>query len=186
MRTLREDLRTFMIYRWTLLGMKRFEGESCTENQNTFDTPRIISQNRTVYEIMWPQIQYVHNRTDAFYVYGSVHRWSILITAQLDATQSSLFIILQVHSTCFGCQPHPSSVGWYPYAGWSLHKDTTPPQPYHTVTPTHIEPEQYNTWNKSTINRKLLKMDVLTFEKCWAVNSEIIKQVTSRWSIFIQ
>jgi len=28
---------------------------------------------------------------------------------QRDATQSSLFIILQVHSTCFGCQPHPSS-----------------------------------------------------------------------------
>ena len=26
-----------------------------------------------------------------------------------DATLSSLFIILQVHSTCFGCQPHPSS-----------------------------------------------------------------------------
>jgi len=26
-----------------------------------------------------------------------------------DATQSGLFIILQVHSTCFGCQPHPSS-----------------------------------------------------------------------------
>jgi len=34
----------------------------------------------------------------------------ILITAQRDATQSSLFIILQVHCTCFGCQPHPSSV----------------------------------------------------------------------------
>ena len=34
---------------------------------------------------------------------------SILITVQRDATQSSLFIILQVHSTCFGCQPHPSS-----------------------------------------------------------------------------
>jgi len=28
---------------------------------------------------------------------------------------------------------------------FSLHKDTTPPQPNHTVTPTHIEPEQYNT-----------------------------------------
>ena len=40
------------------------------------------------------------------YVYGSVHRWSILITVR-DATQSSLFIILQVHSTCFRCQPHP-------------------------------------------------------------------------------
>jgi len=43
-----------------------------------------------------------------FYVYGSVHHWSILIIIQLDARQSSLFIILQVHSTCFGCQPHPS------------------------------------------------------------------------------
>ena len=62
---------------------------------------------------------------------------------------------------------------------WNLHKDTTPPQPNHTVTPTHIEPEQYNTWDKSTISRKLPKMDVLTFETCWAVNSEIIKQVTS-------
>ena len=28
---------------------------------------------------------------------------------------------------------------------FSLHKDTAPPQPNHTVTPTHIEPEQYNT-----------------------------------------
>jgi len=43
------------------------------------------------------------------YVYGSMHRWSILITVQRDATQNSLFIILQVHSTCFGCQQHPSS-----------------------------------------------------------------------------
>ena len=49
----------------------------------------------------------------------------------------------------------------------------------------HIEPEQYNTRNKSTISRKLLKMDVLTFETCWAVNSGMIKQVTSIWSIYI-
>ena len=69
---------------------------------------------------------------------------------------------------------------------FSSHKDTTPPQPNHTVTPTRTEPEQYNTWNKSIISRKLLQMDVLTFETCWAVNSEIIKQVTSSWSIFIQ
>ena len=33
----------------------------------------------------------------------------MLIIVQRDATQSSLFIILQVHSTCFGCQPHPIS-----------------------------------------------------------------------------
>ena len=32
-----------------------------------------------------------------------------LIIVQRDATLISLFIILQVHSTCFGCQPHPSS-----------------------------------------------------------------------------
>jgi hypothetical protein len=35
-----------------------------------------------------------------------------------------------------------------------LHKDTTPPQPNHTVTPTHIEPEQYNPWNNSTNKSK--------------------------------
>jgi len=29
-------------------------------------------------------------------------------------------------------------------------------------------------------------MDVLTLETCWAVNSEIIKQVTSSWSVFVQ
>ena len=69
---------------------------------------------------------------------------------------------------------------------FSLHKDTIPPQPNHTVIPTHIEPEQHITWNKSTISRKLLKIDVLTFATCWAVYSEIIKQVISSWSIFIQ
>jgi len=36
-----------------------------------------------------------------------IHIMSIIV--QRDATQSSLFITLQVHSTCFGCQPHPSS-----------------------------------------------------------------------------
>ena len=60
-----------------------------------------------------------------------------------------------------------TGVVWYPYAGWS-------------------RAEQYNTWNKSTICRKLLKMDVLTFETCWALNNEIIKQVTSTWFNFIQ
>jgi len=33
---------------------------------------------------------------------------------------------------------------------FSLHPDTTPPQPNHNVTPTHIEPEQYNPCNNST------------------------------------
>jgi len=33
----------------------------------------------------------------------------MLITVQRDATQSSLFIILQIHSTCCGFQPDPLS-----------------------------------------------------------------------------
>ena len=39
-----------------------------------------------------------------------------LIIVQRDATQCSQFIILQIQSTCFGCQPHPSS---------GLHKTVT-------------------------------------------------------------
>jgi len=38
-----------------------------------------------------------------------VHRWSVSIIVKRDETQSSLFIILQVHSTNVGYQPHPSS-----------------------------------------------------------------------------
>ena len=37
-----------------------------------------------------------------------------------------------------------------PYCSGSMYPDATPPQPNHTVTPTHIEPEQYNPWNNST------------------------------------
>jgi len=59
-----------------------------------------------------------------------------------------------------------AGVVWYPDAGWSsasacvqiphnvtqwsLHPDTTPPQPNHNVTPTHIKPEQYNPCNNLT------------------------------------
>jgi len=39
-----------------------------------------------------------------------------------------------------------------PHHPCSLHTDTTPSQPNHNVTPTHIEPEQYNPWNNSTNN----------------------------------
>jgi len=38
-----------------------------------------------------------------------------------------------------------AGVVWYPDAGYfSLHTGTTPPQPNHNITPTHIVPEQYN------------------------------------------
>jgi len=36
------------------------------------------------------------------------------------------------------------------------------------------------------IRHKLLRMNVLTSETCWALNNEIIKQGTSSWSLSIQ
>jgi len=62
-----------------------------------------------------------------------------------------------------------AGVVWCPYAGWSLHTDTTP---HHEIT--------------QQISRKLLRMDILTSKTCWALNKEIIKQVTSSWSLFTQ
>ena len=88
-----------------------------------------------------------------------------------------------------GCIALVRCVCWYYVVVWlgrSLHPDTTPPQPNHNVTPTYID--QNNTTHEITqqISRKLLRMDVLTSETCWALNNEIIKQVTSSWSSFIQ
>jgi len=65
------------------------------------------------------------------------------------------------------CVGGSAGVVWYPYAGWS------------TSASTNVEMTQQ-------ISRKFLRMDVLTFEICWALNNEIIKQVTSSWSVFIQ
>ena len=45
---------------------------------------------------------------DKFYLFV-YFIYLFLIIVQRDTTLSSLFIILQIHSTCFGCQPHPSS-----------------------------------------------------------------------------
>jgi len=71
-------------------------------SKNKVFIQNVILRQRTVIFCIITVIFYV-------YVYGSMHRWSILIIFQRDATQSSLFIILRVHSTCFGCQKHPSS-----------------------------------------------------------------------------
>ena len=38
---------------------------------------------------------------------------------------------------------HVSNASTFIFRSFSLYKDTTSPQPNHTVTPTHIEPEQY-------------------------------------------
>ena len=46
-----------------------------------------------------------------FYVHGFVHRKSVLINVQRDVTICRLyFMLLQYHSTCFGCGRHPKHV----------------------------------------------------------------------------
>ena len=44
-----------------------------------------------------------------FYVHGSIHRESVSITVQQDATIRGFIIFSADNSTCFGCYPHPSS-----------------------------------------------------------------------------
>jgi len=66
-------------------------------------------------------------------------------------------------------------VVWYPDTGWSTTASACIRIPHH--------PSQKTT---QQLNRKLLRMDVLTSETCWALNKEIKKQVTSSWSLFIQ
>jgi len=58
-----------------------------------------------------------------------------LIIVQLNATQSSLFIILQVHSTRFGCQPHPSS---------GVHKIVTTASGTVQLPPSNVAPTKRN------------------------------------------
>jgi len=68
----------------------------------------------------------------------------------------------------------------------TLHPETAPPQPNHNVTPTHIEPEQYNPRNNSTNKSQAPEDGCINMETCLALNNEIIKQVTSSWSLFIE
>ena len=85
-------------------------------------TPYYVIQNCTHKQIRRPMKQHliiqkyfflyiiITNNGRQFCVHGSVHHKSILIYVQRDATICSIyFILLQNHSTCFGCRPHPSS-----------------------------------------------------------------------------
>ena len=72
----------------------------------TVDTSSILIGSVSLYKFyLQPRYPFVQ----CILKTGGTSSKSILIIVQLDATQRSLFIILQVHSTCFGCQPHPSS-----------------------------------------------------------------------------
>jgi len=78
---------------------------------------------------------------------------------------------------------------WFGWDGVVSGCRMKPASGYHT-TPAKPQRNSYqsNTTHEITqqISRKLMRMDVLTSETCWALNNEIIKQVTSSWSLFIQ
>ena len=52
--------------------------------------------------IAFPLQQWLHK-------HAALLGYTIPIIVQRDATQNGLFIIFQVYSTCFWCQPHPTS-----------------------------------------------------------------------------
>ena len=54
------------------------------------------------------QRSFFSNTIHSFYVHVSVHHKSVLINVQKGAS-NAVYILLQYHSTCFGCHPHPSS-----------------------------------------------------------------------------
>jgi len=67
---------------------------------------------------------------------------------------------------------------WYPSVGWTtLLSVVQPALGYHItnsqsryITPTRLKSAHYSLYNNAPSSRKLLKMDVLTSETCWAVN----------------
>ena len=136
----------------------------------TFGTPSSFSQTRRLYASN-------NNTSSESYVYWTVHHLvSWIKRDQLDVT--SCFIISlfnaqhvsDVNTSILRSLRHICWViswvvlfwfdmcwcyvvvwlGWCGIRMFSLHPVTTPPQPNHNVTPTHIEPEQYSPWNNST------------------------------------
>jgi len=81
-------------------------------------------------------------------------------------------------------------VVWLGWCGIRMQAEAIVLQPasgYHTTTTQHQHTSNHShTTHAIKISRKLLRMDVLTSETCWALYNEIIKQVTSSWSFFIQ
>jgi len=65
---------------------------------------------------------------------------------------------------------------WYSYAYWTVH---------HLDSWIKTDQIDVTCFIISLFNVQHVS-DVLTSETCWALNNEIIKQVTSSWSLFIQ
>ena len=97
------------------------------------------------------------------YVYWTVHHLDSWIKRdQLDVTCFfiSLFNAQHVSDVNTSIIRSLRLICWvisWVSSGFSLHPDTTPPQPNHNVTPTHIVPEQYNPWHNSTNKSQALE-----------------------------
>ena len=79
-----------------------------------------------------------------------------------------------------GIRMQAEALGLQPASGYH----TTPAKPQRN-TNTH-RTRAIQLMKQQQISSKLLRMGVLTSETCWALNNEIIKQVTWSWSLFIQ
>ena len=114
---------------------------------------------------------------DVCWCYVVVWLWWCGIRMQAEALVPNMFRML-IHPSAGACDLFFLiswvvlfwfDVCWYyvvVWLGWcgirmqaeALVPDTTPPQPNHNITPTHIEPEKYNPWNNST-NKSLAPED---------------------------
>ena len=91
-----------------------------SDKNNLLSTMHMLYKNiRCILSVICPKLCIVeifplcqavwYNKVILFF-YGSVRHKSILINVQRDATICSLYIVLlQNHSKCFGCCPHPLS-----------------------------------------------------------------------------
>ena len=89
---------------WNLVPLRHWE-LSASDTKSRCQSPESSDtrQRKSDVSIVAVTIKVVSEKmSDGIYV--------VLIIVQRDGTQSSLFIILQVYSTCFGCQPHPSKL----------------------------------------------------------------------------
>jgi len=155
---------------WNLLRARNNSGKSCRENQNTYFTFNNFFPRKSYR--LWDNIgkcatagqatdddttrrsrRFAHWITKATNTHSECH-W--IKKDQLDVT--CFFISLfnaqhvsDVHTSILSslrliCGGGVVSVCRLKQC-FSLHTDTTPPQPNHSVTPTCIEPDQYNPWN---------------------------------------
>jgi len=96
---------------------------------------------------------YLHISLNSVYI----NQESILIIVQRDATQSSLFIFLQVHSTCFECQPHPSS---------GVHKTVTTASGTVQLPSSNVAKLAWPRWREVAAQKKLSVPEAVVTVSC--------------------